>query len=425
MSALAEIIRREIAERGVLSFARFMELALYCPNSGYYEVKKDSPGQRGDFYTSVSTGELFGQLLAFQFADWFDELSMLNPQLSTLNLCEAGARDGRLAVDILNWLQAHRPGLFRQIQYCIIEPSPCQREWQKQTLKNFTARVRWFSGFQELAGRDSFEPTQRSTLNAQFRGVIFSNELLDAMPVHRFSWDAKKKKWFEWGVAVNGEKFVWAKIPNSELPFSILHLLARRSEAETSLSSLLDVLPDGYTIDISSAAENWWREAARILGNGKLMTIDYGLTADELFSPSRPHGTLRAYFRHHATDDVLANPGEQDLTAHVNFSVIQATGEVCGLTTEIFSTQAQFLTRIAERMFKDPKSFGEWGTKRNRQFQTLTHPEHLGGAFRALVQSRQAGTPCWTTVTKPKPSDKTVVGSVRWLRMPSWCRWWR
>ena len=124
-------------------------------------------------------------------------------------------------------------------------------------------------------------------------------------------------------------------------------------------------MPDGYTIEISPAAENWWREAAGVLERGKLMTIDYGLTADELFSPDRPRGTLRAYFRHHASDDLLANAGEQDLTAHVNFSAIQAAGESVGLRTEMFSTQSQFLTRILEKASKD-NSLGKWSFGRRR-----------------------------------------------------------
>ncbi len=370
MNPPAEIIRREIAERGVLSFARFMELALYCPNSGYYEANKDSPGRRGDFYTSVSVGELFGQLLAFQFAAWLEEVQ--SPK-SKVQIAEAGAHDGQLAKDILTWLQVARPKLFEQIGYCILEPSPRRQEWQKEKLKPFAPRVCWFSNFSELVGRDSVEsksPSNRKSIS----GIIFSNELLDAMPVRRFGWDAKNKKWFEWGVTLKGEKFIWAKLENSEFRIS-------NSELEA-------VLPDGYIIETCPAAEKWWREAASILDSGKLMTIDYGLTADALFSPGRLHGTLRAYFRHHTTGDVLANPGEQDLTTHVNFSAIQKAGEDTGLKTETFSTQAQFLMRIAEKIFKNPKSFGEWGAKQNRQFQTLTHPEHLGRAFWVLIQSR-------------------------------------
>ena len=367
MNTPAEIIRREIAERGVLSFARFMKLALYCPNSGYYEVKKDSPGRRGDFYTSVSAGELFGQLLAFRFSEWLEALATLNPQPSTLNLCEAGAHDGTLAGDILTWLQSSKPELSRQIEYCIIEPSMRRQEWQKRTLTRFAPRVRWFADWKNLS---------LVTRHSPLHGVIFCNELLDAMPVHRFGWDAKNKKWFEWGVALEGVEFVWAKIKTLE------------TGLWTPDPALCEVLPDGYTIESCPAAENWWREAAGVLGRGKLMTIDYGLTADELFLPGRTRGSLRAYFRHHATDELLANPGEQDLTAHVNFSAIQSAGEACGLQTETFCTQARFLTKVVEKIFKNQKSFGEWDAKQNRQFQTLTHPEHLGRALRVLAQSR-------------------------------------
>ena len=147
------------------------------------------------------------------------------------------------------------------------------------------------------------------------------------------------------------------------------------------------VLPDNYTIEISPAAENWWREAAGILAHGKLLAIDYGFNSDEQFSPARTNGTLRAYFRHQVSNDILANAGEQDLTAHVNFSAIQAAGESRGLLTEAFCTQPQFLTRILAEATK-MNSLGDWDARRIRQFQTLTHPEHLGRAFRVLVQGR-------------------------------------
>jgi SAM-dependent MidA family methyltransferase len=355
MKNLFDLIRGEAAKTGVLSFARFMELALYAPGCGYYEAQKNCVGRRGDFYTSVSTGELFGQLLAFQFAGWLEDIQISNLQPQ---IVEAGAHDGKLAADILNWLQSNRPELFRQIEYCILEPSAIRQQWQRETLKPFAPRVRWFSRFND------------STIQ-RFNGVIFSNELLDAFPVQRFGWDASNKKWFEWGVAVDGNKFVWAKIPNSGF--------------QTPDSKLEPVLPDNYTVEISPAAGNWWREAANSLKQGKLLAIDYGLTADELFSPARTNGTLRAYFRHHVTDAVLANPGEQDLTAHVNFSAIQKVGEEAGLKTEMFSTQTKFLAQILEKTLRE-KSF-EWSATRTRQFQTLTHPEHLGRAFHVLVQS--------------------------------------
>ncbi len=356
MKTLPDIIRAEIAAAGVLPFDRFMELALYCPESGYYEQQRDTVGRRGDFITSVSAGELFGQLLAFQFANWLEDLRAAD---SKLRIVEAGAHDGKLAKDILNWLEANRPEIFKQLEYLILEPSRRRQAWQMETLKSCAPRVRWFSQFGDPA-------------IPQSTGIVFSNELLDAFPVRRFGWNAREKNWFEWGVTAAAGKFVWAKILNSK--FTI------------PSSGLEAVLPDGYTVETSPAAENWWRQAANILARGKLLAIDYGLTEAERFSPARTNGTLRGYFRHHVADDILANVGGQDLTAHVNFSAIQKAGEEAGLTTETFCTQPQFLTHILEQAVKE-KSFGGWSASRTRQFQTLTHPEHLGRAFRVLIQS--------------------------------------
>jgi SAM-dependent MidA family methyltransferase len=394
VNTLSEIICREAAERRVLPFARFMELALYCPVHGYYETEKDNPGRRGDFYTSVGVGELFGQLLAFQFAEWL-QAEVQSPK-SKVQIVEAGAHDGRLAKDILAWLQLKRPKLFEQIEYWVVEPSPRRQKWQKETLKNFAPRVRWFNNCHSIASGNSALDPRPSTLH----GIVFSNELLDAMPVHRLGWDAQNKKWFEWGVTVDGDKFVWARIPDTLAPQSGERAGARGS-FENLPPELLAALPDGYTIETCPAAESWWREAAKILGHGKLLTIDYGFTADELFSPGRTGGTLRAYFHHQVSNDLLANVGQQDLTAHVNFSAIRAAGESAGLKTETFSTQSQFLTQILEKTLRG-KSFGElvppksdgggsedgWTSAQARQFQTLTHPEHLGRAFRVLIQSR-------------------------------------
>ncbi len=345
-----------------------MELALYCPDCGYYETKRDI-GRRGDFYTSVSAGSLFGEMLAFQFAAWLEEMRSAERGLLII---EAGAHDGQLAKDILTWLQSNRPALFAQVEYTIIEPSIQRRRWQIETLAELKGKVSWHAHIPDLKNRKAASGNPQST-------VMFSNELLDAFPVHRFGWDARNKKWFEWGVAADGETFVWAKLENSELPSSILKLP----------SSLLSVLPDGYIIETSPAAVKWWRDAAGSLARGKLLTIDYGLTGDEMFSPSRARGTLRAYFRHHAADDLLANPGEQDLTAHVNFSAIQKAGEDAGLTTEFFGSQAKFLTELVAKA-AEANSLGNWGPRQARQFQTLTHPEHLGRAFRVLVQSRRS-----------------------------------
>ena len=369
-----------------------MELALYCPIYGYYEREKDIIGRDGDYFTSVSVGSLFGELLAFQFAEWLVEgpssAACRAPSAEgeggagtgVRRIVEAGAHDGKLARDILAWMREHRPALFQGLEYWIVEPSEQIRTWQEGALAQFAAKLHWVKQLPELLSAPTRPATDRHP-RASVRGVIFSNELLDAMPVHRLGWDAKARTWYEWGVTSADGRFIWTKMPANAESSTGNWQLAIGSE-------LLNVLPDGFTIDVSPAAERWWREAASMLKCGRLVTIDYGLTADEFLVPERKEGTVRAYSKHQSSRDVLADPGEQDITAHVNFTAIQAAGESAGLRTDGFLTQAQFLTGITARVWKGGASFGEWTPVRTRQLQTLTHPHHLGQPFRVLVQSR-------------------------------------
>ena len=357
-------------EKGVIPFVRFMELALYCPVYGYYEKEKDIIGRRGDFLTSVSVGDLFGELLAFQFAEW------LQPEVgsgtSEARIVEAGAHDGQLANDVLTWLRDRRAELFRQIEYSIVEPSAQRRKWQEKTLAPFHGRIRWVTQLSDL----NLNPKSPGVC-----GIIFANELLDAMPVHRIGWDAARKKWFEWGVGLDGEEFVPVKMRDLE----------SRIRPPRLPDGLLEVLPDGFTTELCPAAEAWWGEAGGLLRRGRLMTIDYGLAEEDFFTPGRKEGTLRAYRGHQPVSNMLADPGAQDITAHVNFSAIQAAGEAAGLRTEAFVRQANFLTQIAGRVWTHETDFVAWTAARTRQFQTLTHPEHLGRPFRVLIQSRSVG----------------------------------
>ncbi|HWQ93215.1 MAG TPA: SAM-dependent methyltransferase [Clostridia bacterium] len=386
MDKIVEIITSETERWGAIPFARFMELALYCPVYGFYETEGDTIGQRGAFFTSVSAGPLFGELLGFVFADWLEQLPPPSGAVSGTGhwapingqrqLVEAAAHDGRLAGDILSWMRAHRPGLFANLDYWIIEPSRRRREWQQRTLRPFAGKVRWFESMSDLQGNAS-----------PVCGVIFANELLDAMPVHRFGWDRARQAWFEWGVTFRDGRFVWTHGgPAGGGPgWADLGLVQEEVPPE-----LLPVLPDGFTVEVCPAAEGWWREAARALDTGRLLTFDYGLTSEERIIPERTQGTLRAYAQHQASLDVLANPGGQDITAHVNFSALQFAGESAGLSTEFFGRQPTFLTGIAEGIWARPETFGEWTRAYTRQFQTLTHPDHLGAAFRVLVQGRNS-----------------------------------
>jgi SAM-dependent MidA family methyltransferase len=337
---IQRLIREEIRSKGPISFARFMELALYCPNLGYYERPESRIGKAGDYYTSVSVGPLFGELLAFQFAKWLEAIP------GPVQLVEAGAHDGRLATDILS---ATPKALLDRLEYWIIEPSENRQKWQRHTLNEFAGNVRWFTQFPDAV-----------------TGVIFCNELLDSMPFTRVGWDAKAKTWFEWCVT---EDFQWARVP------FIGNLVP----------DLNSVMPDGYTVESNFGSAQWWRKAAHSLRRGKLCAIDYFLTDDELWRPERVHGTARAYRDHQVSTDLLANPGEQDITAHVCVSFLQAAGEIEGLRSERLITQAAFLTRILQQGAHPRDSF-------SAQFKTLTHPEHLGEKFRVFIQSRDHGT---------------------------------
>ncbi|MCS7338409.1 MAG: SAM-dependent methyltransferase [Verrucomicrobiae bacterium] len=361
MAVLREIIRNEVEKSGAISFARFMELALYCPVYGFYEQEPDNIGRRGHYYTSVSTGSLFGELLAFQFADWLAAL----PAAPKYQLVEAGVHDGRLAADILGWLTVWRPDLFERVEYWIVEPSARRREWQRKTLERFGTRVRW---------AESLEQDVRAVV-----GIIFSNEFLDSLPVRRFGWDAARRAWFEWGVAYRDGRFVWTRLQSTEnAPRALFELP----------SEFLDALPDGYTVETCPMAERWWRAAAHALAAGRLVAIDYGLTADERFDPARTRGTVRAYRRHQVFEDVLADPGQQDITAHVDFAALQVVGEAVGLKTEGLVTQGQFLTRVAERALQSGIAWCNWSDAQKRQFKTLVHPNHLGRVFRVFIQAR-------------------------------------
>jgi SAM-dependent MidA family methyltransferase len=359
MNRLGLQIQEEIKRQGPISFARFMELVLYAPGEGYYERQREI-GRRGDFFTSVSAGPLFGELLAFQFAQWQDR--------DKLQIIESGAHQGTLAADILGWMQHWRPELFARMEYCLIEPSPTRRKWQEQTLRDWQNKIKWADDIAEV--RAGTEQTYR---------IIFCNEFLDAMPVHRLAWDAAGKKWNECRVACENGAFTWqqAAVPPE--------LAKQLPEIAPELAA---VLPPGYVIEHSPSAVEWWKKAAATLAHGKLLTIDYGLTAPEQFSPERSAGTLRTYTRHHPGGNLLDNPGECDITAHVNFPAIESAGRSAGLATESLMEQSRFLTQILAQTEAKPGRFAAWTPARIKQFQTLTHPEHLGRAFRVLIQSR-------------------------------------
>jgi SAM-dependent MidA family methyltransferase len=368
MSQVEKMIRQEIKRVGAISFARFMDRALYCPISGYYNHRNGVIGKEGDYITSVSIGPLFGHLLAFQFARWLEQITD-HPLL----LVEAGAHDGRLARDILQYLHRHESCLWERLEYCIVEPSPTRRAWQEALLASFQPKVKWI---ESLCPR----------LIDPIYGIVFSNELLDAMPVHRLGWNAGRRQWFEWGVQLEKDQFVWCPLDVPTPGFDFEFELARAGFSIPR--EIKDVLPNGYVLELCPASIEWWIQAARVLTEGWLLTIDYGMLARDWIVPERTDGTLRAYYQHGVHSDLLSQPGQRDLTAHVNFTALQMAGEAHRLQTEAFRTQSSFLTHIAQLMWQGPFPLSGWTSRVKRQFLALTHPEQLGRSFKVFIQRR-------------------------------------
>ena len=360
---LEQIIRDEIAGSGPISFARFMELALYHPEWGYYEKHLGQTGRSGDFYTSVSVGSLYGELLAHEFA------RLLASFEGPLQLIEGGAHEGQLAHDILSHLRDYHAGLFARLTLIILEPSANRRKTQQEKLREFAAKVQWQRAWQSGFG---------------FRGICFSNELLDAMPIHRFQWSASTGDWIELGVGIEKGALAWKPLSAGQLNALAVNLLPKLP------AELAAVLPDGFCVELSPGILNWWASAACALQEGWLFTADYGLTEDELLRPERHHGTLRTYSRHRSGAHPLTDPGSQDITAHINFTQLSTTGERCGLHTEAFEQQGSFLRKTLRQIERAPQAFPLWTPMRYRQLTSLIHPEHLGRAFRILLQRRSA-----------------------------------
>ncbi len=347
MNELEQRIHNEIAEKGGIPFSRFMELALYEPGLGYYEKKREV-GQRGDFFTSVSVGSVFGELLAFQFAEWLAELE------GPVQLIEAGAHDGRLANDILETFRDWRPEIYERTTLVLLEPSRVRQGWQNEMLASHAGKTQW-----------------ATEIPPAIHGVFFCNELLDAFPAQKLEWDSKTKDWFECGVGESGGQFEWCRMDAVEDSWNV----GGELPAGTGMVHVPTLAP-------------FWNEVCGSLRKGRAVAIDYFLEEEEFFAPPRPHGTLRAYHGHHQTDDLLANVGEQDLTASVNLAELGFAAKAAGVHERVVSTQAQWLVRIFEQTLKNPDYFPEWTSERTRQFQTLVHPEHLGRAFKVLENWR-------------------------------------
>ena len=357
---LTDILLERIECEGPLTFSAFMEMCLYHPEHGYYTAHIAESRKR-DYFTSPDVGPLFGRLLGGQLRELWELLG----QPARFDLVECGAGRGRLAGDILGWAAEHAPTFLTALRVTLVETSGPLR---RQAAKDLQAY-----GKQVLCVADL--PQE------QIIGCVLSNELVDALPVHRVVQRAE------------GLREIYVAARDGAL---------RETEGELSTPALSRYLERyGVPLGVDQLAEvnlralTWLERVARALDRGFVVTIDYGYPARELYGAGHPRGTLLTFSGHRAQEDWLARPGEQDLTAHVNFTALEKHGRELGLEILGFTTQTQFLLALVqasglaseiESMTSEVKKL-----KLRQQLKQLIHPEGMGEAFKVLVQARGVG----------------------------------
>jgi SAM-dependent MidA family methyltransferase len=369
VTPLAELLADRIRRFGPLTFADYMRECLYHPVHGYYS--KAESKRFADYYTSVDVHPIFARLLARQFAEMWESLG----RPAEFTLVEAGAGVGRFATHVLDFCEAKLPDFYGALRYVAVERSALRREQARIATKRHAA-----------AGRFTVSAEVPAHIAA---GCFFSNELVDALPVHRvvmeslhglkpvpLDGDALK----EILVDFRDGRFVDVIAPLSTCAIS--EYLAAQSIA----------LCEGQHAEAGLEACDWVSEIGRRLERGYVLTIDYGHPAAELFDEHHMRGTLLAYQNHRASEDFYASPGGQDLTAHVNFTALESWGRRSGLETAGFTSQTAFLLALGQgNEFADLYDQGQTEAERTKarlQLKTLIHPEGMGERFQVLIQRK-------------------------------------
>lgn len=362
-SPLEALLRDRIRQSQGMDFAAFMELCLYHPQFGYYMAPRERIGKQGDFFTSSSVHALFGGLIARQLHEMWQLLGG-----GPFTLAEQGAGEGHLAKDVLDAIAAQFPDFYRQLHYALVEISPDNRQRQQAVLTDHTQRLRW-CGLEELTGME---------------GCFLSNELLDAFPVHLLE-------------KQNGElKEVFVNLRGEAISEELRPLTSPALLAHLHSQQLQPV--EGNRFEVNLAAPAWIRQVGALLKRGFVLTIDYGYPAAELYAPFRRNGTLMCFHRHSSSEDPYQRFGEQDITAHVDFTAIERCGAGVGLERLYFGEQYRFLMALGfvEALMElqaretDPRK----AQALRMTLKTLIVPDGgMGETFKVLIQGKGVGRP--------------------------------
>ena len=358
---LTDIISEKISQSSqqAISFAEYMDLALYEPSYGYYSSGVRTIGRAGDFITAPEMGSVFGNCLAIKIADILAN-SDCDPQL-----VEFGAGSGNLAVQILTELQKRR--IFIS-EYSIIEVSPVLRNVQKENLLSAdvidSTKFRWYNRLPATG----------------LNGVIIANELLDAMPVELFRRES--------------EEFKQAYVVQNENSFELAFLSDKSSDFEACLPSfeLQHWGQSAYTSEVHCQALAWLRTVGASLNKGAILIVDYGFPEYEYYHPDRNNGTLMCHRRHHVHGDPFAFVGCQDITAHVNFSALARIADQLNLRVNGYTSLGSFVvdTGVSDLDLLAMPDVEQ--LKLTRELLMLTDPSEMGELFKILEITKNIST---------------------------------
>lgn len=359
---LSELIQQDIQQKnGYISFARYMELALYSPGLGYYSAGAQKFGPQGDFVTAPELSPLFAQCIARQCQQ------VLNDLKENGDILEFGAGSGVLASDLLLELET-LSSLPKH--YFILETSADLRERQQTLLKTKCPHL-----FSRVAWLDQL-PTEKIS------GVILANEVADALPTHCFSIENQQAR--ERCVTWSKHQFIWK---STEPTTPALSEKISFLQQEYSLEN-------GYTSEINLLAPAWINTLADTLNTGLILLFDYGYGEREYYHPDRHQGTLMCYYQHHKHSDPFLFPGLQDITAHVNFTSIIEAGMQAGLSLGGYTTQAAFLIACGLSDLTRQKKLSDKETfRQNQVIKTLTLPSQMGEAIKVMGLTKNWNNP--------------------------------
>lgn len=377
MNPLRQKIENEIFERGPIPFSRYMEMCLYDPENGYYSRNAEQFGKSGDFYTSSDIHSVFGRILARQF----DEMWRVLGSPAQIQIIELGPGGGLFAQDVLNWSEKKLPDFFHALSYILAERSPSLRDRIKTSLARFFKSGRaklcdeGFVTESGAKGTTSVVPLRQGeerALAPEVPTIVFANEFFDALPVEIVSTKGSLR------VEAHEHHFIetWTAASREELEF-----LDRYS---------VQPEPNGR-LEVPLAGQRYIESVAAEIQKGFLIAVDYGYTREEQLA-GRHRGTLKAIRQHSLINNPYEAPGEQDLTADVNFTALAAAAEKNGMTPQKLVTQSQFLMGVGEfnqfaDVFEDCRLPQEHA-KRALQLKHLVTPAGMGESFQVFIASR-------------------------------------